>query len=485
MPVLNTIESSFSIQSQEPSPEASVFNRELGLVDDREKAPKVEPVTTPKTDPKTAPKTAAKSTAKTAPLTVQERQEKLDQLASIDPAVLAHTTVKELRTLTAGLIDRKSIATGKDKNKVELVLAIQELVQPTRERIEQERQLEIAKKEAEALELLAATRTPTAQAVRETLKEKWVSLTPAQHAKNILDVLETVVSDLKTNNEAKLVKIGMIAHDFVQTMLKRDKVTTVRTNLSDTRKELKTQLADRVNSLHYENLVEAEDQFRQALSISFEPYQKAYNSERKAKVVEASNNQVAIDVQPLLAKATDVLNKIADGLPVDHLNTALAIATVTGRRLSEVFGTRTEMTAIDYKTVAFKGQLKVKDDVLRRDLVLNIPTLVDSSLVISALTYLRSLRDKNNESYCLEDPEAIKKKYGKPVSRAIEKYGWDSVYSELTFKTLRDIYALVCLQNKPKNMSPNAYVGSILGHDPNQLETASVYQKFYLVGGVN
>lgn len=413
-------------------------------------------------------------------LTIQERQAKLEQLATIDNMILAQTTVKELRALTAGLIDRKSQATGKDKNKVELVLAIQELVQPTRDRIEQERQLELARKENEALALMAATKTPTAQAVRETHKETFAYRSIDDHAVYILGSLVTIVSDLKADNETKLVKIGVLAQDFVKTLLSRGEVTSVRSNLSDLRKTLDTLLEDKANSLYYENLQEAVKHFKQGLSITFEPYQAAYNASRKAKVVAKANEQTPIDGLVLLTKAADVLTKIADGLPVDAYNTAIALAMVTGRRLSEIFGTRTEFTQVDCKTVAFKGQLKTKDDVLRKDTAFDIPTLVDSSLVMSAYSYLRNLKNKQNEPICLEDPEDIKNKHGKPVSRAIAKYGWNSVYDKLTFKTLRDIYALICLQNKSEGITDNAYIGRILGHDPSDIETASVYQKFYL-----
>lgn len=409
-------------------------------------------------------------------LSIQERQEKLEQLALIDPSVLAKTSVKELRALCSGVI------TGTHGlNKTELVLAIQELVKPTRDRLEQERQLAIAKKEAEALELLAATKEPTAQAVRETHKATFTYISPNDHAKNILGKLLKIVSNLKIDNDAKLINIGVLAQDFVKTLLSRGEVTSVRSNLSDVRSELEKQLQEFTDSLHYERLKEAVSAFKQGMSITFEPFQTAYNLSRKATVVAKAHNQTAVDGQTLLAKATDVLNKIADGVPVDAYNTALALAAVTGRRLSEIFGTATEMTAVDYNTVSFKGQLKARNDSMRKDTAFNIPVLVDSALVITALSYLRTLKDRSGQSMIYDDPEVCKAKHGKPVSRAIVKYGWNTVCQELTFKTMRDIYAVMSLPRKPEGMTDNAYLAQILGHDPNNIEVATVYQKYYLV----
>lgn len=452
----------FEVTTLEPSQEASDFNR---IMDNGSTFAEVA----------LEPKTTKHA------YTAQERQEKLETLATYSPEVLSKTTVKELRKLSSGLLNNVN-----SLGKTQLVLTILELTKETREAIAEQRRLDVLKKEATALELLAATKEPTAKAIRETHKASFNYITPVKHAKNITDKLYDIVSNDRIDNSARLLNIGVLAQDWLETMLRRGELTSVRSNVSDVRKALDEELCSRSDSLHQEKLKEAVAAFKQAMSIKFQPYQEAYNASRRSTTADKARNQVDVNGKAILAKATNILERIKKGEPIDAYNTGLALAAVTGRRLSEVFGRATEFTVIDNNTVSFKGQLKARNDALRKDLAFDIPVLVDSDLVITALTYLRTLKDKSGNTIILEDPEAIKRKHGKPVSRTVETYGWKVECKELTFKTLRDVYAILCEEKykdheSHKGLAPNAYIARILGHSEGSVDVATVYQKYRLV----
>lgn len=406
----------------------------------------------------------------TTQLTVQERQAKLEELAAIDIAILAKTTVKELRVLAQGLL------TGiHSLNKTELILKIQDLTQETRDRLAEERRIELARKEAEALASLAKTKEPEAVALREAHKATYK---PEPISDRVEWTFEKLLAIAKRTQgtDTKMLEVGSLAASYINALEQRHTPSTIKSMLTDVRKALRAALEAHQGTLYYNDLEYIVERYLDALGIHFAPMMQALRTKNIVDVAAASNARIAIDGDTLVAKATDILKKISEGWQVDPINTALALATVTGRRLSEIFGNTTKMEPVSIDTVSFTGQLKARHDVLIKDTAFEIPVLADSRLVAIALGHLKS------SGATMDDPENIKNKYGKPVSRAIKKYGWNSVYAGLTFKDLRAIYAVMCLGRKPEEVTPNAYLGRILGHSPDDVSTANAYQKFVPTG---
>ena len=139
---------------------------------------------------------------------------------------------------------------------------------------------------------------------------------------------------------------------------------------------------------------------------------------------------------------------------------ATGLAACTGRRLTEVLKTAEFTEKTDF-SVTFKGQLKAKGEV-----VFEIPTLAPASLIVEAVTRLRSLLDTRDI-----EKRDVSHKYSQIVRERADHHfsalvpvragDHDGLYTHL----FRSVYATIAvLLYCPLSITPMHFMATIQGH---------------------
>jgi Telomere resolvase len=205
-----------------------------------------------------------------------------------------------------------------------------------------------------------------------------------------------------------------------------------------------------------------------SLYARFKTMRDLVHKDTNLKVVEACNNRVLTEWEPLSTFVSNVFSNVETST-WKHLSFAIGLA--TGRRMSEVHGMDTVFEVVSEDTLIFEGQLKTKS---REDVgAYEIPTLFPATQVYQAWLKLRELGKASLT------PQDVNKKLSKALSTEMPKDIQDIKKQSnlLAYKDLRDCYAAFCHLKKPETMSTNAYLSKIMGHGENDLETASTYDK--------
>jgi len=162
-----------------------------------------------------------------------------------------------------------------------------------------------------------------------------------------------------------------------------------------------------------------------------------------------------------------------------YIRVAIGLCASTGRRPSEILTTAEFSKTGEYNAI-FKGQLKTKGSGNARDNY-EIPLLLPADDVIEALAVLRDKRDFSTLPVPASKTlaQVVNSKTAKSQSEAVKMYFDTFIPSPKTYN-LRAIYALLCgRKHRPKTMTEQAYIASILGHSENDSTTASSYLDFY------
>lgn len=181
-------------------------------------------------------------------------------------------------------------------------------------------------------------------------------------------------------------------------------------------------------------------------------------------------------VSNLIPITKDELEKLIKAAIKDLESTSytrlcLALCLLTGRRSGELL-LSAEIHPIDDHSITFNGQFKTKRT---RKGTYPIPVLHNSQVICEALKRLHTiapihdLNVKQGETL----PSALNRRIGKTMSHMSRKH------YNVKPHDLRALYAEYCtLTLKPSNVSKNAYMSDILGHNEDDISTANSYQKF-------
>ena len=186
-------------------------------------------------------------------------------------------------------------------------------------------------------------------------------------------------------------------------------------------------------------------------------------------VVERHNDLKPISEGAMLRFIESVVSQCESGMKGNWLSVGLALGLLTGRRQAEIFGDST-FTKIDDTHIEFSGQMKIRGT--RDDNPYTIP-VINADEVIMLLEYLSSAGKRG------KTPSYVNKTVSTGYSRSpqlIKPLGLSF------FKDSRVAYGLYhCAHSKPDSITIQAYLGKLMGHGENDLETSNSYQKFNLV----
>jgi hypothetical protein len=221
------------------------------------------------------------------------------------------------------------------------------------------------------------------------------------------------------------------------------KITTVRTILTEYRKALPK----------YKHLFIISDSEQSKI-------QRAYTQ----KIAKQANDQKQIaGHEVLIEKAKNLLSSSR------VVEVATALAFLTGRRISEIFCTAKFAATKDRSIVHFVGQLKKRDSATPY----KVYTLVDYKEISKALKFVRA------QAGTLTTSEA-NRKYIKACNQVVYKH-YSPFLGNCSTHDLRKAYAtIIAHKHRPKTITLNAFLSANLGHEPTDLSTANVYQKYFI-----
>lgn len=257
---------------------------------------------------------------------------------------------------------------------------------------------------------------------------------------------------------------------------------TRASNLTECRNLFDSEQESLSHFLHGEALKPLLEYFDTLHARRVRPLRMKSNREYAARVAERNHAQKEVSVGDLL---TDALNTLKSPEGASWQELSFAVALTTGRRMNEVHCFQSTIEVMpqpdidplhkgsDATLMRFSGISKVRGDDDRAQLPIMIPVLADPEKIVRALELLE-LKGKR-----FTKRSEVNKGVSMGLSRWMKKIDLGEDSPELTYKSLRAIYAAVCLKwYEPKNKSPNAYLSSILGHLERDLSTAASYQVF-------
>jgi len=186
-------------------------------------------------------------------------------------------------------------------------------------------------------------------------------------------------------------------------------------------------------------------------------------------IVERQNDLKPISESAVLRFIESAVGQCEAGGKGAWMAVGIALGLTTGRRQAEIFGDAV-FKKIDDTHIEFSGQMKIRGT--RDDAPYVIP-VVNADDVMLLLEYLTNAGKRG------KTPAYVNMTITPGYSRAphlIKPLGLSF------FKDSRVVYALYhSVHSKPANIALNAYLGRILGHGEQDLETSNSYQKFNLV----
>lgn len=408
-------------------------------------------------------------------LTLDERQAKLENIASYDLVALEQAKVSELRELAKGLIPCYT--------RLKRGELFQELVDITTSLRNQKRLEEEAKEAALREQLLqqkaaanklnlALQRDPEIQEMRQVQRQAIAPESPKDRANR---VFERIGSILKTSGDLSVMR-GRVNELVLQEIAIETSCympTTRKSNKSEIKAQLQARLQEVVNSVSYEDYKLMVGIFCSSFDAALRLEGIAIGEEYRQSVASRNKALTPVKGMALLRKAEQVLKELLQGLSVRWQDVSIAIALVTGRRMVEVHSTG-RFEVLDGQALMFVGQAKARYDTTAKERPFEIPCLLPTDLVNAGINYLSAMR--------LDRPEEVNLKVSKPLQRQL-KTSWDSIAgTTVTYKDLRVIYAAIAAETRrPKSMSQTGYLATILGHGENDVSTANSYQKFEIV----
>jgi hypothetical protein len=220
--------------------------------------------------------------------------------------------------------------------------------------------------------------------------------------------------------------------------------------------------AQYMTETHHEIERRIGDEHKRAVVLRYmafprEWYIKTSQGSQEAHEDRMENCQIITQPDAIVERATELL----------HSNVwpqvVVALAVVTGRRLTEVLKTAEFSHKTEY-SVMFKGQLKHEGREIEAEF--EIPTLVPASLVLNALVWLREHIDTTEL-----EKDAVSRRHRTAVKAAANrdfvalvppKFGKDDLYGHL----MRSVYAALAVWYYcPLRVAELHYKSLVLGHE--------------------
>ena len=223
------------------------------------------------------------------------------------------------------------------------------------------------------------------------------------------------------------------------------------------KKELKKAAKNNINDTAlYHPVCTIITHFSNALSYQFASYKERQNIEyrQQVNVRREPENRIRIDLTNCLKFAHNILTSISNGNDENWMDVSCSLALATGRRMAEIH-LSAKFSKVDDYTMAFSGHLKGKDrkvkiedkNVLIRDVVFNIPTLINADLVVYGLQWLDE-KDKRFDTN--EDPERVNRRFSKTLNQHCKNF---DIFpeDERTYHKFRAAYFRACVINADKD----------------------------------
>jgi len=209
--------------------------------------------------------------------------------------------------------------------------------------------------------------------------------------------------------------------------------------------------------------------FRESLNLLFAIDQAKVNASYRERVSDRSGDasRIECDLSQWLAKAFDVLTKVAQGANRKEIrweDISCALILVTGRRMSELHYSAAFTKSGDHELI-FTGQLKGKGRTVDGDKLINhpftIPCLVPAELAIAGLAWLER-EGKRADRGDQDGAERVNKTWAKYLSKRcktdwqiIPDSTWQSVdpADKWSFHKFRGLYFVACLAKMEQSVS--------------------------------
>lgn len=410
-------------------------------------------------------------------LTIQERQAKVELIATYTLEVLHKATVKELKDLCKGIVSTQGL------KKQDLITELMAVSKDQRDLITLQKEQQKIKNAETLLKLqedqlkLQAAQLETLNAKERSLASRMVikSVGVDQRSIRIVDKIVGLLASSMTLPEIKDALYGLSSEE-VSSDIQRYAGSYIKSLKTDYKKALDTEVEKHQGTRYYRDLVLLVNFYKNTYEKGTSYITIALNEEYAKKVVEKVTNQVSIDPTTLLNYTKAVL---AHPDEYRYEDVAIALALATGRRMAEIMSTG-NFEVVDEYTIAFSGLTKARFKKDEKSVaVINIPTLVPAKDVVKGIEYLTFL----NRRIDIED---VNNKYGKAFLRVIKGH-WlnisglpSSDEKVFTYKSLRALYAEICYKNLGGTVDKSLYYSKILGHDSNDLTTANSYKVWIL-----
>jgi len=420
---------------------------------------------------------------KTAKPTLIELQEKIEVIAAINIEVLNLASAKELKEYAKHIVPNSS------------KLAKDELIKGLLEVTKSARQRQIKADELKQFELATEAEKDLIAKYEERITKE-IQLNEVQLPDSVLIAIDS--KGVATNDETNATNLGVHLYKEIKSMVNKLMSSKggqyIPTNLGGiaarlsaqekheypiitTRKSRRTDYLkaieacyQRDNDLAYPDTLKDNIQsFKSMMYAAFKQEVVDYDHTYKSGVAEKNEYRLEIDAVNLLTEFVKVLKT-----PQHHKWTEIvkALVFVTGRRPSEILCSA-EFEVIDNRHLSFKGQAKRRQNFNPNE-VLIIPTLIDTSLVMSAFNYL--IEKNKRQPYDVNDHQGslsmCDKKTSKELSRSYTNYkakDYRSMYGELTY-----------LAYAPNETSQSIWFTQVLGHGEGQVATSASYVRYYL-----
>lgn len=403
-----------------------------------------------------------KKTYAATELTLDEKLAKLADLRAIPESVLIKAKKYELIELAKGLITNV-----KSYSKIGLAEQLVKL------RAESINELE--------LEAIAEKESEESRKERLSYREPTSIKTRAEEIRAVLKIIDAKHTDELDRMFAVTKYAGQVFEG-----LKLDYTPkTMKSMLTEIGKILKGYEASTDSALEQRTLI----RFMLCIWAMFKPLKDVINLDYKAEVISKKAEAPEINGTALVQKAEEVLKSIPKDAAwrtnkdIHWATVACALAVVTGRRSAEILATakfeKTESN--EDNKLMFSGQTKARGSnrEARMTKSFKIPCLVDADLAINGLNYLEQKRKDIDYN-----PDAVNPKYSRELQREIQK-NWKAVSknNDLMFKSLRPVYAALCLQKfyEGNDQSVNSEISELLGHSELDTETANSYRVYTVI----
>lgn len=392
-------------------------------------------------------------------LTATECQAKLETLASIDPDILAKTTVRELRELVRGVVTSVS-----KLNKTELLDHIADRTAAIRE----------ANRIALETAAIGAAQLKERNAELEAAKLSPANTEGYRNALGIesfLDTIETVKTTLDAvarKNEGfdhlcDAVDNVALKYCFEQSIAYQP--TTRKSNNTELFKALDIWFKNLQGGAVDDDIKTTIARFKSKVGAINYDANKVISKEYRDSMKPRIDGLKDIAAQPLIDRAIMELENLSD-----YRNVAIAIAIVTGRRMAEIMAVGRFELSYKEGYLHFSGQSKTRGSTVANSTeIFDIPVLADPAIILKGIWYLEE------GGYRLETTDDVNKKYSKSLSRKMVEWS-EFAGVQMEFKSLRALYGSVCFQRfavHPKKES--SYLSEILGHGEKDITTSFSY----------